>query len=383
METSEHTYKNEILMNSVGKQFCNKNKKMVSEKYELTYKSNKNESCIKILGKQFVDQYKNLGSIIYNNKLYPLSYKFDKKLIIDNEMEIKIKIIFKEIIYDKSYMFEDTPLKSFSMSKIEPSKTLYEEQNNSIDCNIEDINNHKNNLFENLNVQYKDEEENSIKSTNIKSNSNFSQISLIDNTKKNKQNYLTGIAGMFYNCSSLKFISDISNWNTENVTDMREIFCNCSSLEYLPDISNWNTRNVTNMNGLFFDCSNLKSLPDISKWDISNVTDLSGIFFGCSSLNSLPDLSKWNISKNKVMISIFNGCTSLKLLPDISNWKTNNVIIMSRMFYNCSSLSTLPDIFKWNISKLKTLNEMFVGTKFESNPELSEWNQNRILMINK
>jgi len=43
------------------------------------------------------------------------------------------------------------------------------------------------------------------------------------------------------------------------------MFAGCTSLISLPDISNWNTQNITNMNDLFGNCSSLKSLPDISK----------------------------------------------------------------------------------------------------------------------
>ncbi len=52
---------------------------------------------------------------------------------------------------------------------------------------------------------------------------------------------------MFYHCSSLISLADVSKWNTENVTNMRGIFNGCKSLESLPDISKWNTENVTNM----------------------------------------------------------------------------------------------------------------------------------------
>ena len=52
---------------------------------------------------------------------------------------------------------------------------------------------------------------------------------------------------MFFLCQKLMNISDISNWNTNNVTDMSGIFAECSSLISLPDISNWNTNNVTNI----------------------------------------------------------------------------------------------------------------------------------------
>ena len=42
---------------------------------------------------------------------------------------------------------------------------------------------------------------------------------------------------------------------------MRDMFCECSSLKSLPDISNWNTVNVTNMSDMFFGCSSLKNIP--------------------------------------------------------------------------------------------------------------------------
>ena len=50
-----------------------------------------------------------------------------------------------------------------------------------------------------------------------------------------------------------------------NVEDISYLFSKCSSLKYLPDISKWNTKKVTNMLGMFYNCSSLKYLPDISK----------------------------------------------------------------------------------------------------------------------
>ena len=49
------------------------------------------------------------------------------------------------------------------------------------------------------------------------------------------------------------------------------------------------------INGLFYECSSLKTLPDISKWNLNNIVSLKFVFFKCSSLTSLPDISKWNI----------------------------------------------------------------------------------------
>ena len=70
----------------------------------------------------------------------------------------------------------------------------------------------------------------------------------IDNELKIKLKGITKITNMscmFYNCSSLSSLPDISKWNTSNVTNMSYMFCNCSSLSSLPDISKWNTSNVT------------------------------------------------------------------------------------------------------------------------------------------
>ena len=67
----------------------------------------------------------------------------------------------------------------------------------------------------------------------------------------------------------------------EKITDMSYMFYRCSSLSTLPDISKWNTSNVNSMSYMFYGCSSLLSLPDISKWNTSNVYDM---FYGCSSL---------------------------------------------------------------------------------------------------
>ena len=64
---------------------------------------------------------------------------------------------------------------------------------------------------------------------------------------------------MFFDCNSLSYVPDISNWNTQNVTNMSHMFFDCKSLLYLPDISKWNTINVTNIEKMF-DCCNKKIL---------------------------------------------------------------------------------------------------------------------------
>ena len=60
---------------------------------------------------------------------------------------------------------------------------------------------------------------------------------------------------MFYECNKLTNIN-LSNFNTNNVTNMFCMFYGCSSLTNL-NLSNFNTNNVTDMLGMFDGCFKL------------------------------------------------------------------------------------------------------------------------------
>ena len=49
------------------------------------------------------------------------------------------------------------------------------------------------------------------------------------------------------------------------------------------------------MSGLFYECSSLQWLPEISKLNLNNLKKLDNIFKGCSSLLSFPNIAKWNL----------------------------------------------------------------------------------------
>ena len=49
---------------------------------------------------------------------------------------------------------------------------------------------------------------------------------------------------------------------------------------------------ISDMSYMFYDCSSIFSLPNISKWNTSNITNMSYMFSNCSFLFSLPDISK-------------------------------------------------------------------------------------------
>ena len=49
------------------------------------------------------------------------------------------------------------------------------------------------------------------------------------------------------------------------------------------NLSNFNTNNVTNMSDMFYGCSSLINI-DLSNFNTNNVTDMNDMFNGCSSL---------------------------------------------------------------------------------------------------
>ena len=68
---------------------------------------------------------------------------------------------------------------------------------------------------------------------------------------------------MFWGCSSLTNIN-LSNFNTNNVTDMKLMFCLCSSLTNI-NLSNFRTNNITDIFGIFYGCKVLKTENIITK----------------------------------------------------------------------------------------------------------------------
>ena len=63
---------------------------------------------------------------------------------------------------------------------------------------------------------------------------------------------------ILYGCESLTNI-DLSNFNTQHVTDMSFMFSLCNSLSNI-DLSNFNTQNVTNMKSMFSGCKSLTNI---------------------------------------------------------------------------------------------------------------------------
>ena len=167
---------------------------------------------------------------------------------------------------------------------------------------------------------------------------------------------------VFFNCSSLISLPDISNWNIFN-SNIRTSYI--ESLLNLKDKAEDEAENIDNIE------KNFNSIPakkiirfnsiylgdicferyahksykkeELKKSYLSSAYNMRSLFAGCSSLQYLPNISKWNLIKTTDISAMFSGCTSLISLPDISNWYTQNITNFNLLFYNCSSLKKLPD----------------------------------------
>ena len=90
-----------------------------------------------------------------------------------------------------------------------------------------------------------------------------------------------------------QFSSDLSKWNTSQVTDMQGMFNGAS--QFTSDLSQWDTSQITSMSWMFNEASQFSS--DLSKWDTSQVTDMQGMFLGATTFSS--DLSQWNVREGR------------------------------------------------------------------------------------
>ena len=116
------------------------------------------------------------------------------------------------------------------------------------------------------------------------------------------------MSDMFSGCKALTSL-DVSNFNTQNVTDMSDMFSGCEALTSL-DVSNFNTQNVIYMREMFSGCEALTSL-DLCNFNTQNVTDMRKMFYGCTSLTTIYCNSNWKVGY-KDGFDMFNNCTQLK-----------------------------------------------------------------------
>ena len=143
----------------------------------------------------------------------------------------------------------------------------------------------------------------------------------------------------------IKLEVELIERNNNKIYDLSFMSEGISNLMPTSNFDNFDSINITKTDNMFYNCSTLTELPDISKLNVSNVSDMRHMFSGCKSLKQLPDISKWKTNKLINIEGMFEDCESLIMLPDISNLNKNkNINNKNGLFNNCNSLEKIPDI---------------------------------------
>ena len=161
---------------------------------------------------------------------------------------------------------------------------------------------------------------------------------------------LTSISGAFRYATNL---TSVPATIPSTVTNLNFVFDGASNFN--SDISLWDTSNVTGMLATFYGASKFNSPINTNGvcWNTSKVTTMSEMFYGCSLFNQ--DISLWDVSKVTTMAGMFNSATNFN--KNISGWNTALVSTMLNMFSGCSVFNQ--NVSTWNVSSLTTSSFMF------------------------
>lgn len=151
------------------------------------------------------------------------------------------------------------------------------------------------------------------------------------------------IKQLFFKCLNCEEISDVSNWDTYNITNMYGVFAYDSKLAHL-DVSKWKTDNNTTFNRTFRECAKLTTVGDLSSWKVSNVTSFNTMFYSCYTLTNIGNLSNWNTENCEDFGWMFYHCDKLRGIGNCSNWDTSNSTVFKSMFCYDYSIENMDEI---------------------------------------
>jgi len=176
----------------------------------------------------------------------------------------------------------------------------------------------------------------------------------------------TNMSYMFFEDAKLKNFdvssSDISNFDTSNVTNMEGMFEGDYAITSLPGLEKWDMSSVTNISYMFDDMEYITSL-DLSSWKIPKVQTMSRLFYNCYNLTEIKGLKSWDQYHNFTNISyLFYGNSVNNSMHDIEGWDTSKVTDMSAIFKFCTRLTDV-DLSNWNTSNVTDMNSMFDRTR--------------------
>lgn len=189
---------------------------------------------------------------------------------------------------------------------------------------------------------------------------------------------VTSMGGMFYQCYKLSGELNLSNFDTQNVTDMSNMFAFCAALKTI-NISGFNTSQVTNMYWMFMNCGALETIEIGDEWNTGSVTNMSGLFGGCTNLKF--DFTKLNTTSVISMDYMLRDWNTTEL--DLSTFETGSVTTMQGMFAGCRNLERINiDPNKFNTENVEDMGWMFSNCNKLSSRDLPKFNTNSAMKMN-
>ena len=94
-------------------------------------------------------------------------------------------------------------------------------------------------------------------------------VEVVDISSWNTSN-VTTMAYMFCHCKKLKKIIGIENLDVSKLENANFMFSYCENLVEL-DLTNWNPISLQSAWSMFYDCSNLKIIKNIENWQLPNI----------------------------------------------------------------------------------------------------------------
>ena len=107
---------------------------------------------------------------------------------------------------------------------------------------------------------------------------------------------VTTMGYMFSQCSKLKKIIGIENLDVSKLENANNMFFCCKKLVEL-DLTKWNPVSLQYTRQMFYECSNIKIIKNIENWQLPNIKDVSYMFCDCAKLD--VDLSNWDLTHIK------------------------------------------------------------------------------------
>ena len=182
-------------------------------------------------------------------------------------------------------------------------------------------------------------------------------------------NTVTNLSGMFNNCDLFNY-SNISLWNTGNVTDMSSMFAQTDGINsFNRNIGGWNVRKVTNFSSMFSNATAFNNGGSSMPWTAGGgigdgvtgvVITMANMFNTATAFNA--DISAWSTSKVLTMTGMFAGATIFN--RDISEWSVAGVTSFDFMFSSASAFAAR--IYYWTVGSSTYTNMILNATAFQA-----------------